>query len=237
VVEKIPASDRKFSMVDGRVFSSFKPKDLRKMYHLPLPKKRYNKAFLEAFSKENNSESAPINKWRHLPEKHKYESSGKYFVDSLASPYCYVGAMMSRMWGQHDSAKFTIDMVLLMEVAINGYVMDWANILSDRLATAILECRTNAYKTSRTIPPFYYSAYIMETICFNSKYPVLQWKWTAQDPNPIHTYHKKFWKVHYKNHLYRIFNGFVLCVYYSIFNKPAPRISQEEGIDLIAIGN
>jgi len=94
------------------------------MYHLPQPKKRYNKTFLEAFAKENDSELAPIKQWRHFPEKHKHESLGKYSVDSLASPYYYAGAMMCRMWGIHDYAKFTIEMVPLMEAAINGYVMD-----------------------------------------------------------------------------------------------------------------
>lgn len=69
-------------------------------------------------------ESDPIRHWRHFSEKHKHESSGKYFVDSLASAYCYAGIMMCKLWGQHDSAKFTIDMVPLMEAAINGYVMD-----------------------------------------------------------------------------------------------------------------
>lgn len=96
---------------------------------------------------------------------------------------------MCRMWGIHDSTKFTIEMVPLMEATINGYVMDWANILSDKLATTILQYRTNAHQTSQIIPPFYYSAYIMDTICFNSEYPILGWSWTPQDPNPIHIYH------------------------------------------------
>lgn len=212
-------------MVDGRIFGSFKLEYFKQMYHLPEPEKRYNKEFLEAFSKENDSKSALIKQWRHFPKKHKHESSGKYSIDSLASPYCYARAMMCRLWGQHDSAKFTIDMVLLMEATINGYVMDWENIFSNRLATEILEYRKHVYKTSRTIPPFYYSAYIMDTICFNFEYLVLGWKWTTQDPNLIHIYHNQLWKAHYKNHLYRICNGFFLPVYYSIFNKLAPRIS------------
>ena len=113
-------------------------------------------------------------------------------MDSLASPYCYAGAMICRMWGIHDSAKFTIEMVPLMEAAVNSYVMDQANILSDKLATAILELRSNSRKTTRTIPPFYYSAYIMDTLCFNSKYPVLGWRWTPHDPKTIHIYHQMF---------------------------------------------
>lgn len=113
----------------------------------------------------------------------------------------------------------------------------WANILCDRIATEILEYRRKAYTTSRIVPPFYYSAYILDIICFNSEYPVLGWRRTSSDPYPIHIYHKQLWKAHYKNNLYRICNGFVLPVYYSIFNKPTPRISQEALIDLTAVGS
>jgi len=45
------------------------------------------------------------------------------------------------MWGIHDYAKFTIEMVPLMEAAVNSYVMDWENIFSNKLATAILDFR------------------------------------------------------------------------------------------------
>lgn len=144
---------------------------------------------------------------------------------------------MYRQWGKHDYARFTIDMVLLMEDVIHSYIMDWVNILSDRTTTEILEYRRKAHKTSRTIFPFYYSAYIFDIICFNFEYPVLGWKWTSRDHNPIHIYHKQLWKAHYKNHLYRICNGFFLPVYYSIFNKPTPRISQEASIDLTTVGS
>ena len=77
----------------------------------------------------------------------------------------------------------------------------------------------------------------MDTICFNSKFPLLGWRWTPQDPKPIHIYHQQLWKAHYKNHLYKICNGFILHVYYSIFNKPSPRISQEAETDLTAVGS
>lgn len=60
VVENILVTNRTFCTTDGTIFSSFQPDDIRKMYHLLEPKKRYNKAFLEAFAKENKSESAPL---------------------------------------------------------------------------------------------------------------------------------------------------------------------------------
>ena len=74
---------------------------------------------------------------------------------------------MCRMWGLHDSSKFSIEMVPLMEAACNIEIMDWGTILSVKLATAILEFRNKSRVTDRFIPPFYFSAYILDTLCFN----------------------------------------------------------------------
>ncbi len=164
---------RTFCTIDRRVFGSFQPNDLRQMYYLPEPEKKYNKVFQEKFRDEHETESAPIREWRQNPAKHKHESSGKYFVDSLCSHYCYAGAMMCRIWGLHDSSKLSIEMVPLMEAVVNSEIMDWGNILSDKLATAILEFRNKTRVTDRSIPPFYFSAYILDTLCFNSEFPVL----------------------------------------------------------------
>lgn len=160
-----------------------------------------------------------------LPTNHKHETLGMYSIDSLASPYC-ASALMCRLFGVHNSSKFSIDMVPLMEAKVHNYIMDWENIISDKMVE-ILEYRRKRFVVSQVIPPFYFSAYIMETIYFNSKYPIFGWKQTPQDPNPVHIYHKELWKAHYKNHLYRICNGFILPIHYSLFNKPAPRISKE----------
>lgn len=158
-------------------------------------------------------------------------------MDSLASPYCYVGAMICRLFGASDSARFSIEMVPLMEATINSFIVDWATILSAKMANQILDYRRNRYVTTRIIAPFYMSTYIMETICFNSDFPILGWKWTPQDPNPIHIYHKYLWKAHYKDNIYRICQGFVLPVHQAIFNKPAPRLFDEASIVLTSIGN
>jgi hypothetical protein len=100
------------------------------------------------------SPSEPIRDWRQNPAKHKHESSGKYSNDSLASPYCYAGIMMCRLWGLHDSANFTIEMVPLMEAAVNSIIMDWATILSDKLVVAVRDFRAKTVVTERKIPHF-----------------------------------------------------------------------------------
>ena len=207
------------------------------MYHLPEPEKIYNKDFVEKFAAENEVPSEPIRDWRQNPAKHKHESSGKYSVDSLASPYCYAGIMMCRLWGLHDSANFDIEMILVMEAAVNSIIMDWATILSDKLTVAVQDFRAKSVVTERKIPPFYYSAYIMDTLCFNSEFPILGWRWTTQDPLPIHLYHRKLWKSSYKDHLYQICNGFMVPIHYSIFDRPIPKISYLASFDLPAVAS
>ena len=111
------------------------------------------------------------------------------------------------------------------------------NILCDKLTTAILEFRNKTCVTDRSIPPFYFSAYILDTLCFNSKFLVLGWRWTPQDPMPIHIYHHKLWKSHYKDHLYQVCNGFMLPIYYAMFDKPTLKISSQAEIVLTTLGN
>ena len=138
-----------FFTIDGRMFGSFTEKYIEQMYHFPESEKGYNKALLEAFAKENTIESDPMRQWRHLSTKHKHETLGMYSVDLLASPYCYDGAMMCKLFGVHDSAKFSIEMVPLMEAAISSYIVInkstvYAELLVPIRLVAILE--TNKLK-------------------------------------------------------------------------------------------
>lgn len=135
VIESINITDKAFFTADGRMFRSFKPEEVKRIYHLLNPLQHYNKSFLEAFAKENQIESDPIKQWRHFLSKHKHESSGMYSVESLASPYCYVVAMVCRLLGSPDYAIFSIEMVPLIEVMIKSFVMDWKTILSDKMAS------------------------------------------------------------------------------------------------------
>lgn len=154
VIESINITDRAFFTADGRMFGLFREEDIKNMYHFAGPEKHYKKAFIKAFSKQNDVESDPIKQWRYYPKKHKHESLGIYFVDSLASPHCYVGAMICRLFGVSESARFSIEIVPLTEAVVNSYIMDWETILFDRMANHILDYRRNNFVTTRVIPRF-----------------------------------------------------------------------------------
>ena len=71
-----------------------------------------------------------------------------YSVESLASPYCYVMAMMCRLFETVNSEKFSIEMVPLIEASTNSYIMDWKTILSAKMASKILYYRKNRSVTA-----------------------------------------------------------------------------------------
>ena len=82
----------------------------------------------------------------------------------------------------------------LLNAAVNATIVDWAKILSDNLATAIFNYWSKRTISQMIYPPFYLSAYVMDSICFVSKFPLMSWQWTIHDPLPIHVYHKELWE-------------------------------------------
>ena len=108
-----------------------------------------------------------------------------YSTGSLTSPYCFAAAMLCRLFRKPDINKFSPEWLPLLNVAVNATIVDWAKILSDNLATAIFNYQSKWTVSQRIYPPFFLSAYIMDSICYVSKFPIMGWKWTIQDPYPF----------------------------------------------------
>jgi len=91
--------------------------------------------------------------------------------------------------------------------------MNWAQILSDTLAKAIMDYKRKRSISSRVYPPFFMSAYVMDAIYFGSKFPIMGWKWIVKDPLPIHIYHKDMWESQFNPHFYKICHGVMLPIH------------------------
>lgn len=66
----------------------------------------------------------------------------------------------------------------LIDAASDSYVMDWGTILSNNISAQILEYKKKHIFSENIVPPFYMSAYIMDSIFFTSDFPSMGWKWT-----------------------------------------------------------
>jgi len=117
-----------------------------------------------------------------------------YSTASISPPHSFVAAMLCRMFGKPDSTKFPPKWLPLIDAVVNATIMNWPQILSDNLAKAILDYRRKMSVSTRVYPPFFTSSYVMDAICFGSKFPIMGWKWIVKDPLPIHIYHKDMWE-------------------------------------------
>ena len=82
--------------------------------------------------------------------------------------------------------KFSIEWIPLIDACVNSHIMNWVTILSDKLATIITEYQQKGASSLENLSAFYFSAYIIDAICFCTTFSTMGWKWTLQDPYPIH---------------------------------------------------
>ena len=117
-----------------------------------------------------------IKEWKEYQSKLKWDKLGTYPIAQIPSPYCYVVGMLCRLFSKLDTTRFSLDWVPLINAIINSLILNWENILSDNLAKHIMEYRNKRCVSTREIPPFYMSAYVMDAIFFSSSFPTMGWK-------------------------------------------------------------
>lgn len=155
IIDHTEISDRKFKTQNQEFMGSFTPSNLRRMYHLPEPQASYNKQFVENFAKENKDLVDYTKSWSTKEEPLKKDKNVMYTTGSLSSPYFFAAAMLCRLFGKPDINEFSSEWLPLLDAATNATIMYWAQILSDNLASAILNYQTKRIFSRRFYPPFF----------------------------------------------------------------------------------
>ena len=158
-----------------------------------------------------------------------------YSTSSLSSPYCFVVAMLCRLFRRPDINKFSSEWLPLLDAASNTTIIIWAQILSDNLASAIWNYQSKITPSQRIYPPLFLVAYVMDAICSVSRFPLMGWKWTIKNPLPIHIYHNELWDSKFIPYFYRIFHGVMLPLHRMLYNKYAPRFSPKAEADILPV--
>jgi len=190
---------------------------------------------MEKLVKENQNLAETTKDWSRKDDYLKKDKHCMYNIGSLTSPYCFAATMLCRIFGMQYINKFSSEWLPLLDDATNATIVDWAKILSDKLVTAIVSYRSKRAASQRIYPPFYLSAYIMDSICYVSKFPVMGWKWKTQDPLPIHVYHKELWDSQFTLYFYQICHGIIVPLYRMLYDKEPPRCSPEAEVDILPI--
>ena len=124
IIKNVDISDRTFKNSRQEVMGSFSAYNLHRMYHLPEPKKVYDRAFIEQFSKGNEDPIDTMQAWRSDSSKFKQEKTGMYPIAPLSAPHSYAAVMMCRLFGKANSTKFSMEWIPLIDAAISSTVMN-----------------------------------------------------------------------------------------------------------------
>jgi hypothetical protein len=132
----------------------------------------------------------------------------------------YVAMILCRTFEKKGPTHFLVEWVPIMNEVAKGYTFNWAKFFSDNLAKEIVDYKTTKEKGQPT--PFYMSTYIMDTICFMTPFPLMNWSWTPTSADPIHFYHSKLWEEKSKDFFYEICHHVVVPVHVALYGHPPP---------------
>lgn len=109
---------------------------------------------MEKFAKENEDFAKCTKDWLRRDKPLKKDKHSMYSTGSLTSLYCFATVMLCILFGKPDINKFSSEWLPLLDSATNATIMDWDKILSDNLATTILNYRSKRTTTQRIYPSF-----------------------------------------------------------------------------------
>jgi hypothetical protein len=220
---------------------TFRSEHLQTMYKLPTTSDHtYGAEFLEEFKEKeceqyDKTMSSLIKDWVSNTAKFRADTHGIYSIASLEPQYRYVAMMTCRLYGKEDTSHFFLAWVPLMFRVAEGCSFNWAKMLSDSLTNRVTEYREQ--KENGKASSFFMSAYIMDTICSMTPFPLMSWSWTPAEDEPIHVYHAKLWENKVENFAYEIFNWVMVPLHVTIFGHPPPRISDSIVTNLSSIAD
>jgi hypothetical protein len=158
---------------------TFRPKQLQAMYKFPtMSDFFYNVEFLENFKqkecvKYDKIMSGLIKDWVSHPAKFMADSNGIYSIASLEPQFKYIAMITCKLYGREETTHFFLQWVPLSHTVTKGCSFDWDKLLSDSLTSRVTKYR--AQKESGKIASFFMSAYIMETVCLLTPFPLISW--------------------------------------------------------------
>jgi hypothetical protein len=191
-LEKVDVPTRSILNEQGAVIDSFRPEHIQVMYNL-LPNYRhtFNSEFFEFQRKEcieaGQTYPGMIKGWARDENKFRVDLHGIYATASLNEYMVYVEMMLCRIFGRKDPCHFHANWTPFLEEVSEGHSFNWHKILSNNLTSEVVN-----YKAARSKGKpvsFYMSSYIMDSICFMTPFPLMNWSWNVSFPEPVHKYH------------------------------------------------
>jgi hypothetical protein len=140
--------------------------------------------------------------------------SKDYPMKMLITPYRYVVALMSRIYGEAKISTFKESWVpFLHTITTIGHIFNWAVILSSNLENSISVVKN---VVSGKHMHFHMSSYLLDMVCQEHDYPTMGWRWKKSDLL-IHLYCQDLWEHKYRVHYQKICNHFLISLFQLLF--------------------
>jgi hypothetical protein len=137
---------------------------------------------------------------------------------NLREPYIYLMALIFRLYGVKDCAKFLEAwMPLAYIVSIYGSIFNWGGNISKKLNTSILQAQT---LKEGEVYTFHMASYLIDVICAKNVFVDRNLSWHVAEL-PVHVYFNILWENRYNKSYALICDEFIARVYFIIFKKNA----------------
>jgi len=230
-LEHVDIQARSIISYQNTFIGSFPPKNIQVMYKVSsAPKYTYNATFIFDFERRECTQYGIIGHdiiktWWGNPSKFKSDVYCIYSTTYLDAHILYIFVILCQLFERKCGAHFIVGWVSVISEVVEGYNFNWEKMLFDNLAKEVV--KYESLKSRGRHDPFYMATYIMDSICFMTPFPLMNWSWTLTSYEPIHFYHSKLWEENDKDLFYEICHNVLVPIHVAINGYPQPMISDQ----------
>jgi hypothetical protein len=211
----------------------FLPSEVQNYYKLRDSELKLSTDFVLSFYASHNTSKIMVSWWRE-DKKFMNRTVGWYPTTNLREPYIYLMALLCRLHGEKDCSQFSEAwMPLAFTVAISGTGFNWGAIISKQLSTCI---RQDQVLKEGDTPAFYMASYLLDVICARNTFSGMNLNWHSSEL-AVHVYFNILWENRYKKSYVVIYDQFIAHIYFFLFRKECPRLSDEAKKVIAKIGH
>jgi hypothetical protein len=218
---------------NGECVEVLLPSEVQKYYKLNESKENLSTDFMVSFYASHDTSKILASSWRE-DKKFMNRTSSWYPTVNLREPYAYLMALLCRLHGEKDCSQFSKAwMPLAFTVAVSGIGFNWSAIVSKQLSTCIKQAQ--APKEGDT-PAFYMASYLLDIICARNAFSRMKLNWHPSGL-VVHVYYNILWENRYKKSYAVICDHFIAPIYFLLFKRECPRLSDKEKKVIVKISH
>ena len=213
ITRKINHQHQSILNIEGKVVANYKPSMISQMYQLKEATIKVSPKWLK--QKSEYADMLTILKgWWSKGHFRSKPATVEWKTSKFRKTVQIIVILLSRMFRRKDGSTFLDKWIaIIYQIITSRATLNWGELISSNL--------DNQLKKVHKEHQFYMSTYLMDVMCANLEFPLLEWKWEPSLP-PVHVYCKMLWENKYKADSDQIYNKFFPTMYQTLFEEETP---------------